>query len=236
MELRILAEESQDPILVDAFQNNKDIHAVTASTMFDVPIDQVTKEQRFAAKTLNFGITYGMKVTKFVDMINGEAAKTGAKHINRKQGSIMMEKYKQTYRVANRYLENLGSLAIRTGMTQTPFGRKRFFTPVSTSLDPRAYQGQIEAIKRQGANMPIQGTNADITKMAMIKLHEDFRDYGYRAHIILQVHDEIVVLVHRTQAEAVRPIITEAMINAGKDLMPTIPIKADSYVAEYWSK
>lgn len=236
MELRILAQESKDPILVDAFQTGKDIHTVTATTMFNIKAEDVTKEQRYAAKTLNFGITYGMKVMKFVDMINGEANKSGGKHITRKQGSQMMDQYKQTYRVANRYLENLGSLSLRTGMTQTPFGRKRFFTPVSTSLDPKAYQGQIEAIKRQGANMPIQGTNADITKMAMVKLHEDFRDYGYKANIILQVHDEIVVLVHKSQAEAIRPLIADAMIEAGKDLLPDIPIKVDTYVAEYWAK
>ena len=236
MELRILAEESKDPILVEAFQTGKDIHSVTASTMFNIPIEDVTKEQRFTAKTLNFGITYGMKVKKFVDMMNGEANKEGRKNITLKDGKLLLDKYKTTYIVANRYLDTIGLQALREGMTQTRFGRKRFFKPVSNALDPSSYRGQIEAIKRQGANMPIQGTNADITKIAMIQLHEDLRDYGYRGNIILQVHDEIVVLAHKSQAEAIEPMIVSAMEEAGKRLLPNIPVKVDSYVSDYWKK
>lgn len=236
MELRILAQESKDPILTDAFITGKDVHAVTASTMFNIPIESVTKEQRFIAKTLNFGIIYGMKTKKFVDMLNSESVKTGSKHVTFSQGRNMMAKYKNTYKVATGYLESLGGLALRTGMSQTPFGRKRYFTPVSTSLDPDAYRGQIEAIKRQGANMAIQGTNADITKMAMVQLHESLRDYNYSANIILQVHDEIVVLSHKNQAESVKDLLEDIMVNSGKQLMPTIPIKVDAYISPYWKK
>jgi DNA polymerase-1 len=236
MELRILAQESKDPILVEAFQTGKDIHSVTASTMFDVDIDKVTKEQRFAAKTLNFGITYGMKVRKFVDMMNAENNKAGRPNITIKQGNAMLEKYKETYRTANKYLEDVGLYALRTGMTMTRYGRKRFFTPVSTSLDPKAYEGQIGAVKRQGANMPIQGTNADITKMAMIRIHEDLRDYGFRARIVLQVHDEIVLLAHKSSVETIKPIVTTAMVESGQVLLPDIPVVVDAYVSEYWAK
>ena len=236
MELRILAEESRDPILVDAFQTGKDIHAVTASTMFNTPIEDVTKEQRFAAKTLNFGITYGMKLNKFKDMMNAENIKNGRKEITRKEASIIMQKYRDTYHVAGKYLNDVGIASLREGKTQTRFGRKRFFKPVSTKLDPDSFRGQIEAIKRQGANMPIQGTNADITKMAMVHLHEDLRDYGYRGNIILQVHDEIVVLAHKTQAEAIKPLVEAAMTEAGQKLLPTIPVVVDSYVSTFWKK
>jgi DNA polymerase I-like protein with 3'-5' exonuclease and polymerase domains len=236
MELRILAEESRDPILVDAFTTGKDVHSVTASTMFNIPIDAVSKEQRFAAKTLNFGITYGMKVRKFKDMMNAENNKDGRPQINMRTAGAIIEKYRDTYQVAGKYLNDVGLQALRSGRTQTRFGRKRFFTPVSTKLDPDAFKGQIEAIKRQGANMPIQGTNADITKMAMIDIHEQLRDYGYRGNIILQVHDEIVVLAHKTQAEAIKPIVVEAMESAGQRLLPTIPVEVEAYVSEYWKK
>lgn len=236
MELRILAEESRDPILVDAFTTGKDIHAVTASEMFNISIDSVTKEQRFAAKTLNFGITYGMKVKKFRDMMNADNIKEGRPIISMKTASQIIEKYRETYKVAGKYLNDVGIQALRQGKTQTRLGRKRFFQPVSTKLSTDAFRGQIEAIKRQGANMPIQGTNADITKMAMIQLHEELRDYGYRGNIILQVHDEIVVLAHKSQAEAIQPLLVNAMVEAGQKLLPTIPVVVDSYISNYWQK
>ena len=236
MELRILAEESGDPLLTKAFTEGLDVHSVTASTMFNVPLEQVTKEQRFIGKTLNFGITYGMKVKKFVDMMNAEANKEGRKNITLKQGSTLLNKYKDTYRTANQYLEAVGLKALREGKTQTRFGRKRSFTPVPTTINPDAYRGQIEAIKRQGANMPIQGTNADITKIAMVNLHHDLKDFGFRGNIILQVHDEIVVLAHKSQAEAIKPMLVQSMEEAGKTLVPNIPIVVDAYVSDYWKK
>lgn len=236
MELRILAEESKDPILVDAFTTGKDIHSVTASEMFNIPIENVTKEQRFAAKTLNFGITYGMKVKKFVDMMNAENLKEGRDKINIRQGSEIIQKYRDTYKVAGKWLNDIGLVALREGKVQTRFGRKRFFQPVSTKLDPDAFRGQIEAIKRQGANMPIQGTNADITKIAMVDLHGQLTDYGYRGNIVLQVHDEIVVLAHKSQVDAIKPIVVESMMAAGQRLLPTIPVEVDAYVSEYWKK
>ena len=236
MELRILAEESRDPILVDAFTTGKDVHSVTASQMFNIDIENVTKEQRFAAKTLNFGITYGMKVKKFKDMMNAENIKNGKPQISMKQASQIIDAYRETYKVAGKWLNDVGLQALREGRTQTRFGRKRFFTPVSTKLNPDAFRGQIEAVKRQGANMPIQGTNADITKMAMVDLHDQLKDYGYRGNIVLQVHDEIVVLAHKTQAEAIKPMIVESMKTAGQRLLPTIPVEVDAYVSEYWMK
>lgn len=236
MELRILAELSKDPILVDAFMTGKDIHSVTASNLFNLDMDNISKEQRYAAKTLNFGITYGMKARKFMDMMNAEAIKAGKKEITIKQAGELIDKYRETYKTANNYLDATGWQSIRELKTQTPFGRKRFFKSVPTNIAAKAYKGQIEAIKRQGANMPIQGTNADITKMAMIELHEALRDYGYRGNIILQVHDEIVVLAHKTQAEHIKPMIVDTMVKAGQELLPNIPVVVDAYVSDYWQK
>lgn len=236
MELRILAEESKDPILVDAFTSGRDIHTVTASTMFNIPEETVTKEQRYAAKTLNFGIAYGMKARKFMDMMNAEAIKDGRKTITIKEAKDILEKFKGTYKVANAYLDAIGWKSVRELRTQTRFGRKRFFTKVPTDIHPDEYRGRIEAMKRQGANMPIQGTNADITKMAMIRVHDELKDYGFKGSIILQVHDEIVVLAHKSQTETIIPIVTEAMVEAGQKLLPTIPVVVDAYASDYWKK
>lgn len=236
MELRILAQESKDPVLVDAFTTGKDIHTVTATMMFGIPAEKVTKEQRFAAKTLNFGITYGMKIKKFTDMLNIEEKKNGRQLTTMPQAQRMMTQYKETYKTAARYLEQSGLFALREGYAETRFGRRRKFNPASTSLGPKAYKGQIEAIKREGANMPIQGTNADITKMAMVELHSELRDYGFKANIILQVHDELVVLTHKSQAEMIKEIVVDSMTTAGQRLLPDIPVVVDAYTSEYWNK
>lgn len=236
MELRILAQESKDPILVDAFQTGKDVHTATASTMFGISFDKVTKEQRFTAKTLNFGITYGMGVQKFEKMMNAEAKKSGTKPINTEQAYALIDRYKKTYKVANRYLESVGLQALREGIVETRFGRRRYFNPPSTALPAKKYQAQVGAIKREGANMPIQGTNADITKMAMVQLHEELREYNYRANIILQVHDEIGLLAHKSQVEAIKPMIENAMLQAGRRILPDIPVVIDIYDAPYWNK
>lgn len=236
MELRILAQESKDPILTDAFVSGKDVHAATASTMFNIALDKVTKEQRFTAKTLNFGITYGMGVDKFTDMMNEEAIKNGTKEITIPQGQSLMNRYKETYKVANQYLKTVGFGAIRDGYVETRWGRRRYFKPVSTSLSARDYKSQMGGILRAGANMPIQGTNADITKMAMIDIHNDLQDYGFKASIILQVHDEIVLLAHKSQVEDIKPIVVDAMLRAGNYVIPDIPIVVEPYVSEYWPK
>lgn len=236
MELRILAQESKDPILVDSFTNNKDVHTITASLMFNTPIEKVTKEQRFVAKTLNFGITYGMQIGKFSDMLNIEAKKDGRPPVTMGEARNLIELYKRTYKVAGNYLESLGLLALRDGWVQTRFGRKRWFNPITTNTNPKAFKGQVEAIKRAGANMPIQGGNADITKMALIEIYSELREYGFRANIILQVHDEIVLLAHNSQVESIIPIVEGAMVRAGKRLLPDIPVVVESYASPYWPK
>lgn len=236
MELRILAQESKDPVLVDSFINGKDVHTVTATLMFGTTADKVTKEQRYAAKTLNFGITYGMKLGKFTDSLNIEAKKDGRPLVTMGQARSLMDLYKTTYKTANQYLESVGWEALRSGYVETKFGRKRWFNPPDTNQSPKAYQGQVEAIKRAAANMPIQGNNADVTKMAMIEIHNELRDYGYRANIILQVHDEIVLLAHKSQVEDIIPIVEAAMVKSGQRMLPDIPVIVESYANEYWPK
>lgn len=236
MELRILAQESGDPILMEAFLTGQDVHTLTASMMFGIPTDKVTKEQRFTAKTLNFGITYGMKVKKFTDSLNIEAQTTGNPPVSMANAGKLMDLYKRTYIVANKYLESQGLFALRHGYTETRFGRKRWFKPAASDQGPKKYAGQIEAIKRAGANMGIQGGNADITKMAMIEIHNELREYKFKANIVLQVHDEIVLLTHKSQVDIVKPIVVDSMVRAGKMLLPDVPVVVDAYEAEYWPK
>ena len=232
MELRILAQESKDPILLEAFQKGQDIHTVTASMMFNVTFDKVTKEQRFVGKTLNFGITYGMGISKFADMLAAET-KRG---VSQQQAINLMDRYKNTYKVANHWLNQMGTIALRDGVVQTRFGRKRYFSPASTSLGAQAYKAQIGAIKRQGANTIIQGGNADITKLAMISLHDEMKDYGYKGSIILQIHDELVILAHKSQSENIKILVEQAMLNAGRQLIPDVPVVVESYTSNFWEK
>jgi DNA polymerase-1 len=113
-------------------------------------------------------------------------------------------------------------------------GRRRWFErPDNSEPD---WEGQVASIKRQGANSPIQGTNADITKLAMLNLYHDLRTYGYKGDIILQVHDEIGVLAHKSQSEAIKLLIVESMEKSAQELLKTIPVKVDAYVSEIWKK
>lgn len=236
IELRVLAELSQDPKLVAAFTSGLDLHSATASAMFDVPIEKVTKDQRFAAKTLNFGLTYGMGPEKLMDSLNAEAKKDGRPQINMRQAQAIHSKYKATYRGATDWLDNTGKRALRSLYAETIFGRKRFFNLPTSNLDRKKYENQLAGIKRQGANTPIQGTSADITKAAMLSLHETLQEYGYRGKLILTVHDEIVVLAHNTQAEAIKDVVVECMIRSGQELIKSVPIKVDAFISEIWKK
>ena len=113
-------------------------------------------------------------------------------------------------------------------------GRKRWYDRPDSNLPD--WDGQVASIKRKGANSPIQGTNADITKLAMLNLYHDLRTYNYEGDIILQVHDEIGVLAHNAQAEGVKILVVESMENSAKELLKTVPVKVDAYVSDVWKK
>jgi len=113
-------------------------------------------------------------------------------------------------------------------------GRKRYFT--RPAPDAPDYLQQIASIKRQGANAPIQGTNADITKLAMVNLHNDLENYSYRGKIIIQVHDEIVVLAHKRNAENIKLLIIESMMKSAQQVLKRVPVKVDAYVSGIWKK
>lgn len=231
IELRILAELSDDQNFIKAFSTGDDPHKSTAAIMFNISLDQVSKEQRFIAKTINFGISYGMGPNKLMDMLNQK--REPGHYLKFGQVNALMKKYKETYAKANQWLSDAGNRAYRQGYSETMYGRKRFYTRPTPGPD---FDNAVASLKRQGANSPIQGTNADITKLAMLNLYNDLRNYGYDANIILQVHDEIGVLAHKRQAMAVKDIVEESMINSAQEILKKVPVKVETSVSDIWEK
>lgn len=237
IELRILAELSGDPVFIAAFSSGEDLHKSTASMMFHIPIDSVTKEQRFMAKTINFGISYGMGAGKLMDMLNAEAQKNNTARLTYPQVQELLNRYHKTYSKVSKWLAEAANFAFVHGYSETMMGRKRFYNrPDPNQLNSNDYSMQVSAIKRKGANSPIQGTNADITKLAMLNVQTELEDVGYRANIIIQVHDEIVVLAHKRQAEAVKNMVVDEMKKAASVFLKKVPVKADAYVSDVWEK
>jgi DNA polymerase-1 len=226
-ELRILAELSGDEAFVSAFRSGQDLHTLTASQMFGVPVDQVQKSQRSAAKAINFGLAYGMGP-------GGLAPRLG---VSLDESKALISKYFAAYPGVQRWLDKAAKDSVRLGYSVTPLGRKRFYNMPDESLkrtNEDEWRKQISAIERQGKNSPIQGCNADMTKLALINLRTALR--GWDARTVNTVHDEIVVEAREDQAEEVKHIVEKAMIEAGEALLKEVPIMADASIADYWSK
>lgn len=236
IELRILAELSGDPNFMSAFKSGEDLHKATAATMFGIQVSEVTKEQRFIAKTINFGLAYGMGSMKLMDILNAEAEKNKTKKYTVQQTKSLISRYRNAYRKVVEWLDNAGQTAYRTGQSETMFGRKRFFQRPKPGIDQDLFDQLVASIKRQGANAAIQGTNADITKLAMLDIHNELKINGFSADIVVQVHDEIVVLARKVEAEAVKEMVVNSMIRCGEQLLKNVPIKVEAYITDTWSK
>ena len=234
IELRILAELSKDPGLTDAFDMGGDPHKATAAQMFNIPIDTVDKEQRFIAKTINFGLAYGMGYMKLRDMLNN--GKNRKDWISVEDTKSLLFRYKKTYKKAIEWLTYAGNAGFARDYSETMLGRRRHFQKPATEFKDQDYDKAVSSIKRQAANAVIQGTNADITKLALLDIYNELNLYDLRATIILQVHDEIVVLAHERSAETVKQVVEASMINAAKTLLKSVPIKADAVVSDIWKK
>jgi DNA polymerase I-like protein with 3'-5' exonuclease and polymerase domains len=232
MELRIIAELSQDPALIHAFSLGGDPHTSTAAVMFNIPVDTVTKEQRHIAKTINFGLSYGMGAPKLMDTLNaGREKKLSIKEVYK-----INDQYRETYKGVIDWFAKAGNTAFQQGFSVTLGGRKRYYTRPAAGLDAQTLQNQIAAIKRQGGNSPIQGTNADITKIALVNLYFELSQYGYRAAIISTVHDEIILIAHKRHAESVKEIVQDSMLRSAQELIKSVPVKVDSYISDWWKK
>lgn len=235
IELRILAKYSQDPEFLKAFSSGADPHKSTAAGMFGIPIENVTKDQRFIAKTINFGLVYGMGIDKLKDMLNAEK-KTGETKLDKEQVKLIYNKYKRTYTKAINWLRETGDLGFNQLYSTTMLGRKRVLSKPIYTGDDDLYNKLVAGVKRKAANSPIQGTSADITKLAMINLYHDLSKYNYRAKMIIQVHDEIVVLAHKKEAESIKELITESMMDSAQEVLQEVPVKVDTNVSDKWSK
>ncbi len=201
VELRILAHISGDAYLLAAFGRGEDIHASAAAKVYGVPLSQVTKEQRSVAKMMNFATSYG--VTAF-----GLAQRTG---LSRSDADQFMQRYFATYPGVKRYIEETKRLARERGYVETLLGRRRYFPVLRTQATGQAANAIRQAAERAAINHPIQGSAADIIKIAMIRLHAALKASGHRARMVLQVHDELVLEVPDDELAAVAHLVKETM-------------------------
>jgi DNA polymerase I len=231
IELRILAHLSQEPILLETYRNNEDIHALTARLLFEK--ETITAEERRLAKVINFGVIYGMGAQRF-------ARESGFKSTDAK---VFIERFNQRYPNVFRYLQQMQKEAIAHGYVTTIKGRRRYFNFASESI--KALYGkaidQIDLAKirtrdqydaqllRAAANAPIQGSSADIIKIAMVKLHETLKQY--RANLLLQVHDELVFEVHPDEWAELQPQIQSAMESA---VELSVPLRVEVRSGQNW--
>ena len=218
IELRILAHISQDPGLIDAFNRDEDIHTATASQLFNVPLEEVTAEHRRFAKVVNFGLVYGM--SEF-----GLASRSDR---SREEAAPIIQEYFSKYPGILRYLDDTKGIAREKGYVQTLLGRRRYLPEV------HADNFQIRSAgERMAVNMPIQGTAADITKIAMIRLQGRMEEMGLRSRMILQVHDELIFETPLEEIEALKGLTLEVMPGA---MELAVPLKVDLKQGRTWGE
>jgi DNA polymerase-1 len=199
IELRLIAEISGDEAMLEAFQKGQDIHRATAARVFDVPYDEVEREQRYRAKTVNFSIIYGAGATNLSRQLD----------IKRTEAQELINNYFKSYQGLKKYMDDTVENARKNGFVTTLLGRKRYLR----DIDSRSSLARSNA-ERIAINTPIQGTAADMIKMAMIHIQEIFEKENFRSKMILQVHDELVFDAHKDELETIKPIIEEQMKNA----------------------
>jgi DNA polymerase-1 len=218
IELRIVAAISGDKNMTEAFRTNKDIHTATAAKVYNISEEEVTKDMRRKAKSVNFGIVYGQGAFGLADNLG----------ISRTEAKIIIDNYKTEFAGIARYMDDTINFAREHGYVQTIMGRKRWLRDINSSnFTVRGYA------ERNAINSPIQGTAADMIKLAMIKVHEGFKKHRFRSKMILQVHDELVFDVLKEEVEDVKPVIVECMQSAM--ILPNdIPVLAEAGVGDNW--
>jgi DNA polymerase-1 len=217
IELRILAEYSQDETFLEAYRTGQDLHSKTASEMLDMPIDQVGGPERNIAKKINFALSYG----------GGAGNVAGELDISVEQAQKHINAYFKAYPEVKATLQELGLHAVKEGYSQTLLGRKRYYRPANS-------YSQQKAIEREGRNMPIQGTCVDILKKAVKYLMVDLKDFD--AKIVNLVHDEIVIECAEGQVDAVKEIVEQDMVRAGEDFLKSVPVEVDIKIDNVWRK
>ena len=216
VELRLMAHLSGDESLCEAFRNGEDIHAATAAKIFGKAIDEVTAEERRRAKTANFGIIYGISAFGLAQRLD----------IPRSEAKELIDGYFASYPKVKQYMEKTIADAVQAGWVETIFARRRYLEGIdSRNANTRALA------ERNAINAPIQGSAADIMKIAMVGVYRAFKEQGIRSKLILQVHDEIVVDLVPTEREAVERIVREQMEGAAK---LSIPLVVDIGIGKNW--
>ncbi|MBV4357403.1 DNA polymerase I [Pinibacter aurantiacus] len=218
IELRIVAAISGDKNMCEAFRSGIDIHTATAAKVYGVDAADVTKEMRYKAKSVNFGIIYGQGAFGLADNLG----------ISRTEAKEIIDNYKKEFNGITKYMDDMVNFAKETGYVQTLMGRKRWLRDIgSSNFTVRGFA------ERNAINSPIQGTAADMIKMAMAKVHTTFKEKNFRSKMILQVHDELVFDAVKDEVEIIKPVILECM----QDAMPLpngVPVIAEVGVGDNW--
>jgi DNA polymerase-1 len=199
IELRIIAALSKDPAMVKAFQNNEDIHAATAARVFDVSLEEVTREQRSNAKTVNFGIVYGVSAFGLSQQTN----------LNRNESKELIDTYYERYPQLKQYISDQVNFARENGYVATVLGRRRYLKDINSQN--AVVRGAAE---RNAVNAPIQGSAADIIKLAMIQIHQKIKNENWQSKMLLQVHDELVFDVLKSEKEGFEKMVKTEMEKA----------------------
>jgi DNA polymerase-1 len=216
IELRLIAELSGDEAMKNSFINGEDIHKATAANVFNVPLNEVTREQRSHAKTVNFGIIYGVSAFGLSNQTN----------LSRTESKELIEAYYQTYPTLKSYISKQVDFARDNGYVETLLGRRRYLKNIN-SQNAIVRSGD----ERNAVNAPIQGSAADIIKIAMINIQNLLQKENYKSKMLLQVHDELVFDIHKDELEILKPIIKHEMENAYK---LSIPLDVDLDIGENW--
>ena len=216
IELRVMAHLSQDPQMIEVFREGKDLHAATAANIYKKPIDEVTRDERTKSKRANFGIIYGITVFGLAERLD----------IPRDEAKMLIDGYFQTFPEVHDYMEKSKEVARQQGYVTTLFGRRRYLPDINSAN--ATVRGFAE---RNAINAPIQGTAADIIKVAMIHIFNRFKAENIRSKMILQVHDELNFSVYPDEKEKVERIVLEEMQNA---FHMAVPLVADSGFGENW--
>ena len=218
IDLRVLAHLSQDPGLIAAFAQDEDIHATTASKIFGIPVGEVTGEMRRNAKTVNFGVVYGMS----------EYGLEQATDLSREEAAQFIALYFDKYPKVKEYLEATKEQARKLGYVQTMLGRRRFLPEINSPN-----RMVREAAERMAINAPVQGSSADIIKVAMINLHREMEKKRLKSKMLLQIHDELLFEVPEEEVEEMKTLVSELMPQA---IQLCVPVKIDIKLGRNWGE
>ncbi|NNE32583.1 MAG: DNA polymerase I [Winogradskyella sp.] len=216
IELRIIAALSKEETMIEAFKNGEDIHASTASKVFNVPLNEVSREQRSNAKTVNFGIIYGVSAFGLSNQTD----------LSRSEAKDLIATYYATYPKLRAYMSEQVDFARENGYVQTVLGRRRYLKDINSRN--AVVRGAAE---RNAVNAPIQGSAADIIKIAMINIYNQLNEGNYKSKMLLQVHDELVFDVYKTELDTIKTLIKNEMENAYK---MSVPLDVDMDIGDNW--